>query len=84
MTHEETEAPKEFVIPVKADRFSGRAESVSEMSEEDRVFREAIINLWDILSPATKMKYRDIVDTPKNAALSKRQAEVRRMLDAND
>lgn len=67
----------------KQTRFESKVADKPEISDDDRVMREAIRNLWPILAPSEKRKYQDIAFPPKTAAELNARMEVRRRLDAN-
>lgn len=56
-------------------------EAAQTLSEDELCLREAIRNLWPLLSSGTKNRYKDLVDPPKDARLSKLGAEIRRGSD---
>jgi hypothetical protein len=66
----------------KVSRFQKKVDE-QVLSEDDLMFREAVRNLYPILSTGERYKYRELVDTPKTASMSKQAAEVRRSLDGS-
>ena len=77
----EPTASSDFIVAPKRNRFGGRAEAAATLSEDDRLLKEALVNLSGILASSTKKKYQHLLEPPKNQAQSKRHTEVRRMLD---
>lgn len=69
-------------VKVAPKRFEERVSREStEQTQDELELREAIRNLEPLLSPETKLKFKDILQPHKDARLSKLGAEVRRYLD---
>ena len=51
------------------------------LDQDELILREAIRNLWDILSSQTKIQYKGIITLHKNARLTRMGQEVRHAMD---
>ena len=64
-------------------RFDNKAPVQHAITEDERLTREAIRNLWPLLSASEKRKYEHIVNPPKTPAELRNKTEVRRRLNEN-
>jgi len=68
----------------KESAFKKRAsESNVVLSQDDLLFREALRNLWPIISEQDKFRFKDIVEPPVGADVMKERVEVRRQINGN-
>ena len=68
----------------KPSAFAVKAEQASTMSQDELAEREAIRNLAPILSRRSLAECAHYLDPPKDARLSRQQAEMRRLFDGSD
>lgn len=87
-------AAKPFVAPAdstpvdqlhvqRKSKFAAMVEAVEpvEKTDDELAMREAIVNLWPILSDAEKRRQSE---TSSSASVNKRRAEIRRQINANE
>ena len=70
----------DFPLAPKRSRFESKVAEATELTQDELIEREAIRNLWPLLSSSEQRKHKDLIDPPKSASLSKKAAEVRRYL----
>ena len=77
-----TDTSDDLFVPTapKGSRFDAQVEQQVE-SEDDLITREAIRNLWDILSPSSKARYKHLAEPRRDADMSRRGAEARRSIN---
>lgn len=83
-----TELPRSTVAdPFTVERRSKFAAAAKEaeatpLTPDELILREAIRNLWPILSPSEQKKRSELVSPPRTSSMSKRRVEIMRSLNA--